>query len=93
MFGDVLTFDATYGKNKYECPLVIFSGVNHHNQTTIFRAAIVSNETEETYVWILEQFLLAMKGKCLISVITDGDLAMKNAIRTVFPKPYHRLCA
>ncbi|RYR29657.1 hypothetical protein Ahy_B01g054109 isoform E [Arachis hypogaea] len=30
-FGDVIAFDATYKKNKYSCPLVIFSRVNHHN--------------------------------------------------------------
>jgi len=34
VFGDVLAFDATYKKNKYSCcPFVVFSGVNHHNQT------------------------------------------------------------
>ncbi|KAF1873561.1 hypothetical protein Lal_00027599 [Lupinus albus] len=49
IFGDVLVFDATYGRNKYKFPVVIFSGVNHHKQTTIFDAGIVSNETEETY--------------------------------------------
>ncbi|KAJ1389588.1 MULE transposase domain [Sesbania bispinosa] len=49
-FGDVLAFDATYRKNKYRYPVVIFSGVNHHNHTTIFACGIVSNETEETYV-------------------------------------------
>ncbi|KAJ1404111.1 MULE transposase domain [Sesbania bispinosa] len=27
------------------------------------------------------------------SVITDGDLAMRNAIRVVFPRVHHRLCA
>jgi len=31
VFGDVLAFDATYKKIKYNTPLVIFSGVNHHN--------------------------------------------------------------
>jgi transposase-like protein len=28
-----------------------------------------------------------------VSVITDGDLAMRNAIRRVFPNAHHRLCA
>jgi len=93
IFGDVLAFDATYKKHKYKCPFVVFSGVNHHNQTIIFATAIVSNEVEGTYVWLLEQFLAAMKGKAPISVITDGDLAMRNAIKRVFPKSYHRLCA
>ncbi|XP_058777601.1 protein FAR1-RELATED SEQUENCE 5-like [Vicia villosa] len=93
LFGDVLAFDATYKKNKYRCPFVVFSGVNHHNQTIIFATAIVSNEVEGTYVWLLEQFLVAMKGKTPLSVITDGDVAMRNAIRKVFPNSYHRLCA
>lgn len=93
VFGDVLAFDATYGKNKYHCPLVVFSGVNNHNHSVIFAGAIVANETEETYVWVLQQFLEAMSGKTPSSVITDGDLAMRNAIKTIFPNAYHRLCA
>ncbi|KAJ1403466.1 MULE transposase domain [Sesbania bispinosa] len=40
VFGDVLALDATYGKNKYRLPLVVFSGVNHHNRTTIFAGAM-----------------------------------------------------
>ncbi|XP_058786646.1 protein FAR1-RELATED SEQUENCE 5-like [Vicia villosa] len=93
LFGDVLAFDATYKKNKYRCPFVVFSGVNHHNQKIIFATAIVSNEIEGTYVWLLEQFLVAMKGKTHLSVITDGDVAMRNAIREVFPNSYHRCVA
>lgn len=33
-----------------------------------------------------------MEGRLLVSVITDGDLAMRNAIRRVFPNAHHRLC-
>lgn len=72
---------------------MVFSGINNHNHNVIFAGAIVANEKEETYVWVLEQFLEAMSGKSPISVITDGDLAMKNAIKKVFPNAYHRLCA
>ena len=55
IFGDVLAFDATCKKNKYLCPFVIFSGVNYHNNTIVFVTALVTNKTEETYVWLLEQ--------------------------------------
>ncbi|KAJ1405464.1 Zinc finger, PMZ-type [Sesbania bispinosa] len=34
-----------------------------------------------------------MKGKAPKFVITDGDRAMRNAIRIVFPNATHRLCA
>jgi len=45
LFGDVLAFDATYQKIKYNMSLVIFSGVNHHNQRVIFCSAIVGDKT------------------------------------------------
>ncbi|XP_039690635.1 protein FAR1-RELATED SEQUENCE 5-like [Medicago truncatula] len=93
VFGDVLAFDATYRKIRYNTSLVIFSGVNHHNQSVIFGSAIVGDETEVSYVWLLQQFLEAMDGKAPVSVITDGDLSLRNAIRSVFPHAHHRLCA
>lgn len=93
VFGDVVAFDATYGKNKYRCPVVVFSGVNNHNHTIVFASVVISNETEDMYVWLLEQFLEAMKGKAPTSVITDGDMAMRNAIKRVCPNAHHRLCA
>ncbi|XP_057418229.1 protein FAR1-RELATED SEQUENCE 5-like [Lotus japonicus] len=93
VFGDVLAFDATYKKNKYRRPVVIFSGVDHHNRTIVFATAIVENESEQTYVWLLEQFAEAMNGKLPGAVITDGATAMRNAIRRVFPNAHHRLCA
>lgn len=71
----------------------MFSGVNNHNMSIVFAAAIVGNESEATYVWLLTQFLKAMGGKCPVSVITNGNLAMRNAIELVFPNYHHRLCA
>ncbi|RYQ88750.1 hypothetical protein Ahy_B09g095759 isoform B [Arachis hypogaea] len=90
IFGDVLAFDATYGRNKYNLPVVVFSGVNHHNQTCVFGTAMVSCESQESYIWVLRQFLECMQGKAPQSVITDGDPAMRIAIRTVFPDAHHR---
>ena len=93
VFGDVLAFDVTYKKNKYLCPFVIFLGVNHYNHTIVFVVVVVTNEMEEIYVWLLEQFLQAMNGKAPSPVINNGDVAMKNAIKIVFPNVDHRLCA
>ncbi|RZB76149.1 Protein FAR1-RELATED SEQUENCE 5 [Glycine soja] len=42
---------------------------------------------------LLEQLLVAMKGKAPCSIITDGDLAMRNAITRVMSGVFHRLCA
>ncbi|XP_057733879.1 protein FAR1-RELATED SEQUENCE 5-like [Arachis stenosperma] len=93
VFGDVVAFDVTYKKNVYLSPLVVFSSVNHHNQTVVFAAVLVANEKEETYVWLLQQLQTSMKGKAPVSIITDGDRKMKSAIEQVFPEAHHRLCA
>ena len=93
LLGDMVAFDVTYKKNKYKCSLVVFSGVNNHNQTIVFATVLISHETDQTYMWLLEQFLIAMKGKAPVSVITDGDRVMRKAISIVFPNAHHKLCA
>ncbi|KAF7130425.1 hypothetical protein RHSIM_Rhsim10G0158300 [Rhododendron simsii] len=89
---DVLVFDTTYRTNAYKKPFVILAGVSNQFMTTIFGCALLSKETEETYNWALEMFMEAMDGKCPISVVTDGDLAMRKAISNIFPDARHRLC-
>ena len=91
-FGDLLAFDTTYKTNVYKKPLVILVGVNHHRQTTVFGCAVLVDETVETYLWVLQNFLVAMNNKTPISVVTDGDKAMSVAIKSVFSESRHRLC-
>jgi zinc finger SWIM domain-containing protein 3 len=91
-FGDVVIFDSTYQTNLYNMTFVPFIGLNHHRSTVIFGCEIISHETSESYVWMLQTFSEAMSQKHLISVITDGDLAIQKAIRVVWPNSNHRLC-
>nr|XP_045090306.1 protein FAR1-RELATED SEQUENCE 5-like [Aegilops tauschii subsp. strangulata] len=91
-FGDVLVFDSTYKMNRYGTPFIPFVGLNNHRKTTVFACAIVSDETEETYVWLLETFLRSMCQKMPKSIITDADAAMIKAIRQVLPDVWHRIC-
>ncbi|XP_057755751.1 protein FAR1-RELATED SEQUENCE 8-like [Arachis stenosperma] len=90
-FGDVLAFDVTYGRNKYNLPVIVLSGVNHHNQTCVFAVAMVSCESQDSYKWVLRRFLECMRGKAQKAVITDGDPSMRLAIMHVFPDAHHRL--
>jgi zinc finger SWIM domain-containing protein 3 len=57
--------------------------VNHHGSTVLFACGIISQETIESYVWLLRTFSDAMAQKHPVSVITDGDLAMQRAIGLV----------
>ncbi|XP_019435904.1 PREDICTED: protein FAR1-RELATED SEQUENCE 7-like [Lupinus angustifolius] len=84
IFGDVLAFDATYDRNKYKFPMVVFSGVNHHKQTTIFVVDVVSNKIEQTYVWLLESFLEAMNEK-------QPNNSGKNIKKKKFHKDFEKI--
>lgn len=86
-------FYSTYKMNRYGMSFIPFVGLNNHRSTTVFGCAIVSDETEGTYVWLLEPFMRAMCQQKPKSIITDGDAAMIRAIRKVLPDVWHRLCA
>ena len=66
--------------------------MNHHYRTVIFGCGIISHENAKSYVWLLKTFTEANAQKHLVSVITDGDLAMQRAIGVVWPNSPHRLC-
>ncbi|KAJ4763552.1 Protein FAR1-RELATED SEQUENCE 5 [Rhynchospora pubera] len=91
-FGDVVTFDTTYNTNMYSMPLAPFIGVNHHRQSIFFGMALLRAETTDNFCWLFQTWLKAMYGKHPLSIITDQDLAMKNAIKIVFPNTVHRCC-
>ncbi|XP_065628392.1 protein FAR1-RELATED SEQUENCE 5-like [Quercus suber] len=91
-FGDVICFDTTYRTNRYERPFAPFVGVNHHKQSIIFGAALLYDETIESFKWLFETFLTAMLGKQPKTILTDQSATMAKAITEVFPKSNHRLC-
>ncbi|XP_035547294.1 protein FAR-RED IMPAIRED RESPONSE 1-like [Juglans regia] len=91
-FGDVVTFDTTYLTNRYGMPFALFVGVNHHGQSILLGAGLISSEDTETFVWLFQTWLKCMGGITPKAIITDQDRAMKNAIAVVFPESRHRLC-
>ena len=44
-FGDVMTFNTTYGTNKELRPLGVFTGFNHHRGLIVFGAVLLYDET------------------------------------------------
>ncbi|XP_042983644.1 protein FAR1-RELATED SEQUENCE 5-like isoform X2 [Carya illinoinensis] len=91
-FGDVVTFDTTYLTNRYGMPFAPFVGVNHHGQSILLGAGLISSEDTETFVWLFKTWLQCMDGNAPKAIITDQDRAMKNAIAIVFPNSRHRFC-
>ncbi|KAG6626615.1 hypothetical protein CIPAW_15G062800 [Carya illinoinensis] len=91
-FGDVVTFDTTYLTNRYGMPFAPFVGVNHHGQSILLGAGLISSEDTDTFIWLFQTWLQCMDGLAPPAIITDQDRAMKNAIAVVFPKTRHRFC-
>ncbi|XP_042952209.1 protein FAR1-RELATED SEQUENCE 5-like [Carya illinoinensis] len=73
-------------------PFAPFVGVNHHGQSILLGAGLISSEDTETFVWLFETWLQCMDGIAPKAIITDQDRAMKNAIALVFPNTRHRFC-
>lgn len=92
-FGDVLVFDSTYKINAYQKPLVILVGTNHHRRTSVFGFGLLKDETLDTYTWLLETFLSAMNNKKPLSIITDCDKVVCQAIKKILPESTHRFCS
>ncbi|XP_040990459.1 protein FAR-RED IMPAIRED RESPONSE 1-like [Juglans microcarpa x Juglans regia] len=91
-FGDVITFDTTYLTNRYGMPFAPFVGVNHHGQSILLEAGLISNKDTSTFVWLFQAWLNCMNGQAPKVIIIDQDRVMKSAIAMVFPETRHRYC-
>ncbi|CAN1158135.1 Protein FAR1-RELATED SEQUENCE 4 [Linum perenne] len=91
-FGDVVCIDTRYFTNKYRIPLVLFVGVNHHIQPTLFGCALIADETVYTYVWLLQTWSVAMGDRGPRVMLTDQSNGIKTAVAAVFPRTRHCFC-
>ncbi|KAK1354970.1 hypothetical protein POM88_048226 [Heracleum sosnowskyi] len=91
VFGDVVSFDATYRTNKYGMVFVPFIGVDNHWKSVTFSSALFDHENETNFTWACEMFLkvFCRPPKC---IITYQCLAMKVASQKTFPDSIHRYC-
>ncbi|KAL6189242.1 hypothetical protein ACLB2K_040631 [Fragaria x ananassa] len=92
-FGDVVIIDSTYKTNIYSCPVILFVGSNNHRGTVLFAYAIVADENEATFTWVIEKFLQSINNKHPITVLTDGEKVMCIVLKTLMSTTRHRLCA
>uniref|UniRef100_A0ACD6A8H5 Uncharacterized protein n=1 Tax=Avena sativa TaxID=4498 RepID=A0ACD6A8H5_AVESA len=90
-FNDAIWVDTTCLRNKFNVPLVSFLGVNHHGQLVLLGCGLLSDESTESFLWLFKSWLTCMKGRLPGAVITDECVALKTAVREVFPKTRHRI--
>ncbi|XP_010245235.1 PREDICTED: protein FAR1-RELATED SEQUENCE 5-like isoform X2 [Nelumbo nucifera] len=91
-FGDIVCIDPTYGTDKYSIPFVPIMGVNHHCQTILFGSALLFDETEESFAWVLATLMRAMGGQQPKVILTDQISAIGGAVARVMPGTRHCFC-
>ncbi|KXG40043.1 protein FAR1-RELATED SEQUENCE 5 isoform X2 [Sorghum bicolor] len=91
-FGDVVCLDTTYKVNSHGRPLMLFLGVNHHKQISIFGAALLYDESMESFKWLFDTFKVATGGKQPKTILTDQSMTATAAITAAWPGTIHRHC-
>ncbi|KAH9623209.1 hypothetical protein KSS87_002421, partial [Heliosperma pusillum] len=88
-FGDVVTLDSSYRVSQYKVLFAAFTGMNHHGEPILFGCALLLNDSEASFVWLLKTFLTAMGDCPPVSIVTDQDRAVKAAVDQILPKAQH----
>ena len=79
---------------RYDMPLVLFVGINHHGQSVIFACALLSQEGADEYKWALSKFLECMGDVKPKAIMTDQCLSIEIAVRDIFgDETVHRNCS
>ncbi|XP_028052909.1 protein FAR1-RELATED SEQUENCE 5-like [Camellia sinensis] len=92
-FPKVLPMDCIYKTNRYRLPILEIVGVTSTDMTFSVAFAYPQYEKEDNYTWALGLLRSVMDENTLPSVIvTDRELALMNAICTVFPATTNLLC-
>ncbi|XP_066346684.1 protein FAR1-RELATED SEQUENCE 5-like isoform X4 [Miscanthus floridulus] len=63
----------------------------YFRETVVFGAALLYDETFESFKWLFETFLKAHNGKHPKTIYTDQDAAMGKAVHEVFSETWHGL--
>jgi zinc finger SWIM domain-containing protein 3 len=57
------SFDTTFETNKEYRPFGVFVGFNHFRETVVFEAALIYDETFESFMWLFNAFLSTHNNK------------------------------
>ncbi|XP_074297088.1 protein FAR1-RELATED SEQUENCE 5-like [Silene latifolia] len=93
LFGEAVSFDATYNFNEYKMMFCPFIGVDNHKRCVTFAGGLLRKEDGESFTWLFQNFVKAM-GDCYpTTIITDQCKGINQAVKDVFgDKTQHRLC-
>jgi hypothetical protein len=90
-YHDVILNDNTAKTNRYNMPLSLFLAVDNNTRSRLVAQALVSDETTDSYKWILECTKNATMAEPLVFV-TDADPAADATIGQIYETTYPVHC-
>ncbi|KAK9671198.1 hypothetical protein RND81_12G012900 [Saponaria officinalis] len=90
----VVLIDSTYKTNTYNMALVEVVGVTPASSSFLIACVLIPSESEEGYTWLLRKLMdiLECTGASPSVFVTDRELGLVRALRTLFPETPHLLC-
>ncbi|XP_074271058.1 protein FAR1-RELATED SEQUENCE 5-like [Silene latifolia] len=84
LFGEAISFDATYNFNEYKMVFCPFTGMDNHKRCVTFAGGLLRKEDGESFTWLFENLVKAM-GDCYpTTIITDQCRGINQALKDVF---------
>lgn len=82
-FGDLQITGITHRTNKYNLTCAPFVDINNHWRTVMFGCAFITNEKNDTFMWLLDTLKKLMHGIDSKTIFTDQDDVLSYAIGKV----------
>ncbi|KAK9669068.1 hypothetical protein RND81_13G107000 [Saponaria officinalis] len=90
----VVLIGSTYKTNTYNMALVEVFGVTLTGSSFLITCVLIPHELEEGYTWLLRKLMDIPQCTSASSLVflTDRELGLVGALRTLFPETPHLLC-
>ncbi|KAK9671375.1 hypothetical protein RND81_12G026000 [Saponaria officinalis] len=90
----VVLIDSTYKTNTYNMALVKVVGVTPVGSSFLIACVLIPSESEEGYTWLLRKLMdiLECTGASPSVFVTDRELGLVRALRTLITETPHLLC-
>lgn len=89
MFGDVVYFDTSYRSIANGMIFGAWFGFDNNGKTILFGCTLLQDETTRSFVWALQTFVHFMKGRYPLTILTDFDPGLRDAIASTLPDTKH----
>ncbi|CAG8772991.1 16358_t:CDS:2, partial [Cetraspora pellucida] len=93
-FHDMIVYDNTYKSNYFLMPFGVFTGITNNGLSYCAADTLLHDETSSSFKWLFKAFIHIF-GTAPNTILTDNDLMMADAIRSVLTNKYdtkHGLC-